>query len=192
MVFINDFCAFYSYCQNRFLYCRYHQHKKYIQSSYFLKFQEERIYTTLKAIYSLRFFSYQRQLIDFHWSLIDGETPQVSWNLLSILAVFNNVVVWKVSTRPPTSKSTSPFDNPLVTVPKAPITIGIIVTFIFYSFFNFLARSRYLYFYFHFFTVLFCGQPEQQSRQFCMFASFCWFTKINFWSEARMGICVFC
>ena len=32
-----------------------------------------------------------------------------------------------VSTRPPTSKSSSPFSNPLVTVPKAPITIGILL-----------------------------------------------------------------
>ena len=32
-----------------------------------------------------------------------------------------------VSTRPPTSKSSCPFSNPLVTVPNAPITIGIII-----------------------------------------------------------------
>ena len=37
-----------------------------------------------------------------------------------------------VSTRPPTSKSSSPTNNPLVTVPKAPITISIIVTFMFH------------------------------------------------------------
>ena len=49
-----------------------------------------------------------------------------------------------VSTWPPTCKSSRPFNNPLVTVPKAPITIGIIVTFMFHSFFNSLARSRYL------------------------------------------------
>ena len=49
-----------------------------------------------------------------------------------------------VSSRPPTSKSSRPFNNPLVTVPKAPITNGIIVTFMFHSFFNYLARSRYL------------------------------------------------
>ena len=35
-----------------------------------------------------------------------------------------------VSTRPPTSKSSSPFSNPFVTVPNAPITIGIIVSII--------------------------------------------------------------
>ena len=33
-----------------------------------------------------------------------------------------------VSTRPPISKSSSPFSNPLVTVPKASIKIVIIVT----------------------------------------------------------------
>ena len=81
----------------------------------------------------------------FHWSLSDSKSPQVSRTLLSILAVLNNAVVWMVSTRTPTSKSSSPFDNPLVTVPKAPITIGIIVTFIFHRFFfNSLERIRYL------------------------------------------------
>ena len=45
-----------------------------------------------------------------------------------------------VSTCPPTSKSSSPFSNPLVTVPKAPITIGIIVTCMFHSFFQFPSK----------------------------------------------------
>ena len=35
-----------------------------------------------------------------------------------------------VSARPPTSKSSRPFNNPLVTVPKAPITMGIIIIII--------------------------------------------------------------
>ena len=83
----------------------------------------------------------------FHWSLSDYKSPQVTRTLLSILAVLNNAVVSMVPTRPPISKSSSPFNNPLVTVPKAPITIGIIVTFMFHSFFNSLARSRYLSFF---------------------------------------------
>ena len=87
----------------------------------------------------------------FHWSLSDSKSPQVSRTLLSILAVLNNAVVWMVSTRPPTSKSSSPFSNPLVTVPNAPITIGIIVTCMFHGFFNSLAWSRYLSFFSHFF-----------------------------------------
>ena len=85
----------------------------------------------------------------FYWSLSDSKSPQVSRTRLSILAVLSNAVVWIVSTRPPTSKSSRPFNNPLVTVPNAPITIGTIVTFIFHSFFNSLARSRYLSFLSH-------------------------------------------
>ena len=80
----------------------------------------------------------------FHWRLSDSKSPQVSRTLLGILAVLNNAVVWMLSTRAPTSKFAGPFNKPLVTVPKAPIPIGIIVTFMFHSFFNSLARSRYL------------------------------------------------
>ena len=79
----------------------------------------------------------------FHWSLSDHRSPQVSRTLLSILAVLNNVVVWMVSTHPSTSKSSSLFCNPLVSVRNAPITIGIIVTCMFHNFFNSRARSRY-------------------------------------------------
>ena len=85
----------------------------------------------------------------FHWSLSDSKSPPVSKTLLSILAVLKNVAVWMVSTRPPTSKSSSPFSNPLVTVPNAPVTMGIIITFMFHSFFNSLSRSRYSSFFSH-------------------------------------------
>ena len=81
--------------------------------------------------------------------------------------VSDNVVVCMVSTRPPTSKSPSPFSNPLVIVPNAPITTGIIVMF--HSFFNSLARSRYLSFFLLSFSFIL---PGQQSQQFCKFSSF--------------------
>ena len=90
----------------------------------------------------------------FHWSLSDSKSPQPSRTLLSILAVLNDAVVWMVSTRPLTSKSSSPFSNPLVTVPNAPITIGIIVTCMFHSFFSSLARSRFLSFFSHSFSFI--------------------------------------
>ena len=90
----------------------------------------------------------------FHWRLSDSKSPQVSRTLLSILAVFNNAVVWMVFTRSPTSKSSRPFNNPLVTVQKAPITIGIIVSFMFHSFFNSIARSRYLSLFSHSFSFI--------------------------------------
>ena len=90
----------------------------------------------------------------FHWSLSDSKSPQVSRTRLRILAVLSNAVIWIVSTRPLTSKSSRPFNNPLVIVPKAPITIGTIVTFMFHSFFNSLARSRYLSFFSHSFSFI--------------------------------------
>ena len=52
-----------------------------------------------------------------------------------------------VSTRPVISKSFSPCVNPSVTVPRAPITIGIIVTFMFHIFYNSLEKSWYLSFF---------------------------------------------
>ena len=55
-------------------------------------------------------FSHQRELILFHWSLSDSMSPEVSRTLLSILAVLNNAVAWMVSTRPLTSKSSSPLN----------------------------------------------------------------------------------
>ena len=90
----------------------------------------------------------------FHWSLSDSKSPQVSRTLLSILAVLRNAVIWIVSTRAPTPKSSRPFNNLLVIVTKAPITIGTIVTFMFPSFFNSLARSRYLSLFSHSFSFI--------------------------------------
>ena len=73
---------------------------------------------------------------------LEFEWQQVSRTLLSILADLNSTVVW--ITRVLISDSSSPCTNLLVTVPRAPITIGITVTFIFYSFFSSLASFRYL------------------------------------------------
>ena len=89
-----------------------------------------------------------------HWSLSDSMSSKVSRTLLSIPAVLYNAVVGIVSTRPPTFKSSSPFNSPLVTVPKAPITIDIIITFMLYSFFNSLASSRYLSFFSYSFSFI--------------------------------------
>ena len=83
----------------------------------------------------------------FHWSLSGSKFLQVSGIRLTILAVLSNAVIWIVSTRPPTAKSSRPLNNPLLIVPQAPITIGTIVTYMFHSFFNSLARSKYLCFF---------------------------------------------
>ena len=110
----------------------------------------------------------------FHWSLSDSKSPQVSRTLLSIPTILNNAVVWMVSTRPSTSKSSSPFCNPLVTVPKAPITISIIVTWMFHSFFfNSLSRSRYLSLFSHSFSFILWSARTAKSTilQFLFFFS---------------------
>ena len=106
--------------------------------------------------------------------LSDSKSPQVFRTLLSILAVLNSPVVWMVSTRSPTSKSSRPFNNPLVTVPKAPITIGIIVTFMSHSFFNSLTRSRYLSVFSHSFSFILWSAGTAMSTILQIFFFFCW------------------
>ena len=67
----------------------------------------------------------------FHLSLSDSKSPQDSRTLFSILADLNNVVVWKVSTRPLISKSSRPCKIPSVIILRALIIIRITVTFMF-------------------------------------------------------------
>ena len=110
----------------------------------------------------------------FHWSLCDSKSPQVSRTLLSILAVLNNAVIWMVSTRPPTSKSSSLFSNPLVTVPNAPITIGIIITCMFHSLFSSLAKSTYLSFFSHSFSFILWSAETAKSTILQVLFFFCW------------------
>ena len=126
----------------------------------------------------------------FHWSLSDSKSPQVSGTLLSILAVFNNTVVWMVSTWSPTSKSSRPFNNPLVTVPKAPITIDIIVTFMFHSFFSILLQGQGTYLSFHILSVLICSLPGQQSRLFCRFFFLLIIIRSGLRTEIRWSVCI--
>ena len=90
----------------------------------------------------------------FYWSMNDSKSPQVSRTLPNILAILNNADIWIISTRPLTSKSSKPFNNPLVTALRTPKTIGTIVTIMFHSYFNSLARSMYLSFFSHSFSFI--------------------------------------
>ena len=120
----------------------------------------------------------------FHWRLSDSKSPQVSRTLLSILAVFNNAVVWMVSTRLPTSKSSRPFNNPLLTVP-----IGIIVTLMFHSFFNSQARSRYWSLFSHSFSFILWSAGTAKSTILQIFSFFfCFFLMIIIRSGLLAGI----
>ena len=122
----------------------------------------------------------------FHWRLSDSKSPQVSTTLLRILAVFNNAVVWMVSTRPPTSKSSRSFNNPLVTVPKAPITISIIVTFMFHIFFNSLVR--YLSLFSHSFSFILWLARTAKSTILQIF--FVVIIRSGLLAEIRWSVCI--
>ena len=91
-----------------------------------------------------------------------------------------------VSTRPPTFQSSSPFCNPLLTVLNEPITFVIIVTCMFHSFINSLARSRYL----SFFCTLFCGQLGQQSRQFSKITFLLITIRYGLLAEIKWSVCM--
>ena len=104
-------------------------------------------------------------------SLRDSKSPLVSRVLLSIQTDLNNAVVWMVSTRPLISKSFRPCSSPLGTIPRAPISIGITVTFMFHSFFLFSLQGPRTYLSPHFLSILLSGQPGQQSPQIGNFFS---------------------
>ena len=126
----------------------------------------------------------------FHWSLSDSKSPQISRTLLSILAFLNNAVVWMVSTRPPTSKSSRPFNNPLVTVPNTPITIGIIVTCMFHSFFNSLARLKYLSFFSHSFSFISVVSRDSKVDYFASSLFLLIIIKSGLLAEIRWSVCM--
>ena len=135
----------------------------------------------------------------FYWRLSESKSSQVSRTLLSILAVFNNAVIGMVSTWPPTSKSSRLFNNPLVTVPKTPITIGIIVSFIFHSFFCSLARSRYLSLFSHSFSFILWSAGTAKSTILQIFFSFFLFfffllllsiIRSGLLAEIRWSVCI--
>ena len=127
----------------------------------------------------------------FHWSLSDSKSPQVSRTLLGILAVLNNVVVWIVSTCPPTSKSLCPFNNPLVIVLKAPITIGIIVTIMSRSFFQFPSKVEIFilpFTFFQFYSVVSRNSKVNMFFCFLLFFFCFFFFFVNYykvWSSGR-------
>ena len=113
----------------------------------------------------------------FHGSLSDNKSSQLSRTLLGILVNLNNAVVWMGFTCPLISKSSSSCTNPLVTVPRAPITIAITITFMLHSFFSSFQGLS-----FHFLSVLLCGQLEWQSQLFNRFSLFFFLLTIT-WSD---------
>ena len=114
---------------------------------------------------------------------LEFEWQQVSRTCLRILAVLSNAVIWIVSVRLPISKSSRPFNNPLVIVPNALITIRTIVTFMFHSFFNSPARSRYLSFFSFSFRFILWSTGTAKSTILQIFFFFVDYYEV--WSSGR-------
>ena len=96
--------------------------------------------------------------VDFCLNLSDIKFPHVPKTLLSIRTDPNNAMVKMVSIHPLIFNCFSLLSKPLRIVLSETITIGITVTFIFYSFFCTLIRSKYLsVFSISFFFTLWCS-----------------------------------
>ena len=126
----------------------------------------------------------------FQWSLSDSKSPQVSRTRLRILAVLSNAVVWIVSTCPLTSKSFRPFNNPLVTVPNAPITIGTIVTFMFQSFFQFSSKVEVLILLFTFLQIYSVVRRDSKVNNFVDSLPFLIIMRSDLLAGIRGSVCM--
>ena len=134
----------------------------------------------------------------FDCSSSDIKFLQVSRTFLNILTVLTYAVVWLFSTRPLISKSPCPFNNPLLTVPKETITIGIIVNVIFHRIFQFSSNVQVLiplFTLFQFYTVV---SRDSKVNNFAM-SLFCWlFLGLVFWPrlgdpfvcQSSIGVCM--
>ena len=107
----------------------------------------------------------------FHWSLSDSKSSQVSRTRLRILAVLSNAVIWIVSTHMQTSKSSRPFNKPLVMCQKHQSQL-VQSSLSCSSASSVLSQGWGTYPSFHILSVLFWGQPGQQSRKYCKFSFF--------------------
>ena len=99
--------------------------------------------------------SHQCHLRVFHWSSSDSKSPQLTRNVLSILADLSSAIVWIVSARPLNLNPSNPVAKHLGIVPSAPVMTGITVTLIFHNVFSSLPRLKYLslfWFFFFFFN----------------------------------------
>ena len=125
----------------------------------------------------------------FYSRLGDSKSPQVSRTLLSILTDLNNVVVKPVSTRPVISKPSSPCTNPLVMVPKAPNTIGIIVIFMF-QFFPLPSKVEVLIILFTFFQFYSVVSRDSKVHNFASSLFLLIIMRSGLLAEMRWSVCM--
>ena len=125
-----------------------------------------------------------------HRSLSDSKSPQVFWTLVSILANLNNAVVWMVSICPLIFKSSNARTDPLVHVPRVPITIGITVSLILHSFFSSLAKSRYLSFILLSFNFTLWSSGTAKSTIWHVLCFLLAITRSGHLAEIRLSVCI--
>ena len=75
-------------------------------------------------------------------------------------------------------------------MPKAPITIGIIVTFMFHSFFNSLARSRYLSLFSHSFSFILWSAETAKSTILQILCFLLIIIRSGLRAEIRWSVCI--
>ena len=130
-----------------------------------------------------------------HWCLNDSLSPQVSWTFLSILADYNNAVVWMVSTCLLISMSFCPFINHFGTVRTTPITTGISVAFMFLDIFSSLpCLGMYISFRMFKFYFVVCRDGKVHNSAGSLFFFFFFFfftiTKSVRIAEIRWSVCI--
>ena len=133
----------------------------------------------------------------FPWSLWGSKSLLISRILLTILADLYNVVFWMVSIRPSVSNSSSLLTKFFETVPSAPLTISITVTFMLHSIFSSLAKSKNLWLFSFYLIFIHWSAVTTRStlRQVLVFFSFFFlffFFFVNYhklWSSCRDYYC---
>ena len=112
--------------------------------------------------------------MNFHWSLSDIKSPEVSGTLLRILSDLN-----KFGLSPPVPL----FPSPPVFVLREPITIGIIVTFMFHGFFQIPSKVEVfipLFAFFQFYYVV-----RRDSKVYKTASSHFFVVYYEVWSSGR-------
>ena len=88
--------------------------------------------------------------LESEWQQVSSSLQELSENS----SYLHNAIVWMVSILPSISICSNPLSKPMRTVPSAPTTIGITVTHMFHSLFDFfssLTKPKYLFIFFTFF-----------------------------------------
>ena len=117
-------------------------------------------------------FSHSAELVVFLGSLSDSRSSQGTRTFLSILADLNNAIVWVFLILALIFNSFNPLNKPLMTVPSAPATIGITVTFMFHRFFGgfFCSLFCFLGFFYVFVLGFFFFCSLARSKYLSMFS----------------------